>query len=669
MAHRLVRVTPAKAAPPRSLADDLRGRCDVELAELLRRRPDLLQPVASDITSLAARATTGPSVARCLDQLGAPALYVLGLVARLSADAPVTTAAVTKAAAERISDKKVIAAALAEIRTLGLIWGPADCVRAISAVRDLVGDAEVTWPRPEPVIISKQEPKFVDEQSGLNALETVAHVREVLDAWATEPPQVLRSGGLSIRDFAAITRMLGVDASQSALWIELAHAAGLLADDQEENPCWVPTDAYDRWLVLSSAQQWSALAQAWLTMPRLSSRADDRTNLLTADADRRAVVLVRRSVLELMSEVPVGKSIDIDSLRAVLDDRHPRRQGALRDQALDATIHEGTALGVIAAGSLTTAGRALLGSSDPVAAITSWLPAEIDHVLLQGDMTMIAPGPLTASLSRQLRVLADIESRGHATAYRITPDSIRRALDIGWDSEGIQELLTAASATKLPQALVYLIDDTARRHGAVRVGTAMSYIRCDEPGTLATLLGDRRMKSLVLHRIASTVLVSQAPASEVIATLRDNGFAPAAEAPDGTVVVRRSDERRTATPKASKAVTSRRNPETLITAALKALRASERSQSAPRGAMVAGPASAGAIPRSSSAAIIAALKVAILENSPMWISYADTDGTNTDQIVDPIRLGSGTMTAFDHRTEQVRTFTIARVSGVAPLES
>jgi predicted DNA-binding transcriptional regulator YafY len=53
----------------------------------------------------------------------------------------------------------------------------------------------------------------------------------------------------------------------------------------------------------------------------------------------------------------------------------------------------------------------------------------------------------------------------------------------------------------------------------------------------------------------------------------------------------------------------------------------------------------------------------------MWISYADTDGTNTDQIVDPIRLGSGTMTAFDHRTEQVRTFTIARVSGVAPLES
>ena len=85
--------------------------------------------------------------------------------------------------------------------------------------------------------------------------------------------------------------------------------------------------------------------------------------------------------------------------------------------------------------------------------------------------------------------------------------------------------------------------------------------------------------------------------------------------------------------------------------------------------MVAGPASAGAIPRSSSAAIIAALKVAISDNSPMWISYADTDGTNTDQIVDPIRLGSGTMTAFDHRTEQVRTFTIARVSGVAPLES
>lgn len=662
-------MTPAKAAPPRSLADDLRSRSDEELAELLRRRPDLLQPVASDLTSLAARATTGPSVARCLDQLGAPSLYVLGLVARMSADAPVTTAAITKAAGAHITEKKVIADALTEIRTLGLTWGPTGSVRAISAVRDLVGEATVSWPRPEPVVIAEHDASFVDEQSGLNALETVAHVREVLDSWATEPPQVLRSGGLSIRDFAAITRTLGVESSQSALWIEIAHAAGLLADDQEETPCWVPTDAYDRWLVLSSAQQWSALAQAWLTMPRLSSRADERTNLLTADADRRAVVLVRRSVLDLMAEVPVGRSLDIGSLRDVLDDRHPRRQGALRDQALEATITEGTALGVIAAGSLTTAGRALIGDGDAVAAITSWLPAEIDHVLLQGDMTMIAPGPLTAALSRQLRVLADIESRGHATAYRITPESIRRALDIGWDSEGIQELLAAASATQLPQALVYLIDDTARRHGAVRVGTAMSYIRCDEPGTLATLLGDRRMKPLALHRIASTVLVSQAPASEVIASLRDSGFAPAAEAPDGTVVVRRADEHRTSTPKSAKAVTSRRNPETLITAALKALRASERSQSAPRGATVAGPASAGAIPRSSSAAIVAALKKAIADSTPMWISYADTDGTNTDQIVDPIRLGGGTMTAFDHRTEQVRSFTIARVSGVAPLES
>lgn len=662
-------MTRAKAASPRSLADDLRGRSDPELAELLRRRPDLLQPVASDITSLAARATTGPSVARCLDQLGAPSLYVLGLAARLSVDAPVTTAALTKAAAEGIADTKVIAASLEEIRTLGLVWGPAGSARAISAVRDLVGDAPITWPRPEAVVVAEHEASFIDEQSGLNALETVAHVREILDAWATEPPQVLRSGGLSIRDFAAITRMLGVTASQSALWIELAHAAGLLADDQEENPCWVPTDAYDRWLVLSSAQQWSVLAQAWLTMPRLSSRADDRTNLLTADADRRAVVLIRRSVLDLMSEVAVGKSINVDSVREVLDDRHPRRQGALRDQALEATITEGTALGIIAAGSLTTAGRALLGAGDPISAISSWLPSEIDHVLLQGDLTMIAPGPLTASLSRQLRVLADIESRGHATTYRITPESIRRALDVGWDSEGIQELLTAASATQLPQALVYLIDDTARRHGAVRVGTAMSYIRCDEPGTLATLLADRRMKSLVLHRLASTVLVSQAPASEVISTLRDSGFAPAAEAPDGTVVVRRPDERRTATPRASKTVTTRRNPETLVAAALKALRAGERSQSAPRGATVAGPASAGAIPRSSSAAIIAALKSAIADSSPMWISYADTDGTNTDQIVDPIRLGGGTMTAFDHRTEQVRTFTIARVSGVAPIES
>ena len=62
---------------PRSLADSLRGRSEVELTELFLGRPDLAHPAPADISSLARRATATQSVSRTLDILSAPQLHVL----------------------------------------------------------------------------------------------------------------------------------------------------------------------------------------------------------------------------------------------------------------------------------------------------------------------------------------------------------------------------------------------------------------------------------------------------------------------------------------------------------------------------------------------------------------------------------------------------------------
>ncbi|MGH8894367.1 MAG: DNA-binding protein, partial [Actinomycetes bacterium] len=66
-----------------TLAEDLRRRDDDALTALLRARPDLLSPVPSDIASLAARATTRPSVQRALDHLDRFTLQVLETVCAL----------------------------------------------------------------------------------------------------------------------------------------------------------------------------------------------------------------------------------------------------------------------------------------------------------------------------------------------------------------------------------------------------------------------------------------------------------------------------------------------------------------------------------------------------------------------------------------------------------
>jgi predicted DNA-binding transcriptional regulator YafY len=65
-------------------------------------------------------------------------------------------------------------------------------------------------------------------------------------------------------------------------------------------------------------------------------------------------------------------------------------------------------------------------------------------------------------------------------------------------------------------------------------------------------------------------------------------------------------------------------------------------------------------------ALIALLKSAQEHHTGVWIGYAEADGSTSTQIVEPIRMGDGTMTAFDHGSANVRTFAISRISGIAP---
>ena len=90
----------------------------------------------------------------------------------------------------------------------------------------------------------------------------------------------------------------------------------------------------------------------------------------------------------------------------------------------------------------------------------------------------------------------------------------------------------------MPQALDYLVDDVARQHGRLRVGSIESYVRSDDHGLLSQVLNDRRAASAELRRLAPGVLVSGLGADEVLTVLRDAGYAPAGENPGGAVLTR-----------------------------------------------------------------------------------------------------------------------------------
>jgi hypothetical protein len=313
--------------------------------------------------------------------------------------------------------------------------------------------------------------------------------------------------------------------------------------------------------------------------------------------------------------------------------------------------------------------EAAAAADSAAALLAPALPQPLDHVLLQADLTAVAPGPLRRSLAALLDLLADVESKGGATVYRFTPASVRRALDAGRSAAELHAFLTEHSRTPVPQPLSYLIDDVARRHGLLRVGAACAYLRCDDDALLTEILADRRSAPLGLRRLAPTVLAAQAAPEVLLERLRGMGYAPAAESAAGEVLVARADAHRTPPRSAPRPVTD--GPpvpdDTLLGAAVKAIRAGDLAATAVR-KPVPSPQRPGApLPRTTSAETLAAMRAAARANSVVWIGYVNADGAASQRVIAPVRVEGGFVTAYDHTADEIRTYPLHRITGVAEL--
>ncbi|MFL6181163.1 MAG: helicase-associated domain-containing protein [Actinomycetes bacterium] len=528
-----------------------------------------------------------------------------------------------------------------------------------------------------PAELHHHDPAVVDRLASGTADEFVRQVSTVLERWAVDAPGVLRSGGLGVRDLRAAASALDADETHAALVIETAWAAGLVATSGQIDDEWLPTPAYDVWRTRGVAERWVELAQAWLESSHVASlvgtasNGDGKENALTPELERLAAPDIRRWVLEDLASFDEGTAASVESLVSRHEWRRPRRGGKLRDDLVRWGLHEASSIGICARGAVSGVGRELLrgagGSAQSL--LAELLPEPVDHVLLQADLTAVAPGPLDDELARALLLMADIESSGGATVYRFTETSVRRALDAGRSASECRDFLERVSRTPVPQPLAYLIDDVARRHGRLRIGAASAYVRCDDPVVLDELMAGRGADALRLRRLAPTVVTSRTSPEVLIERLRELGMAPAAEGGDGSVVVSRPDERRTGPRSVPQRLMNDPPPPSPTVAAsiVRVVRAAERG--AKRGAETRGPGLGTEVPRTAMAQTLAVLRSATEAGGSVWLGYVDNDGVAGERVVDPVALSGGQLTAYDHRTDAVRQFAVHRVTGVAPLAS
>lgn len=523
---------------------------------------------------------------------------------------------------------------------------------------------------PDPVVTTTSVTD-VDAAAAGSALDLLREVDLVIEVLSANPIPELRAGGLGIRELKRLTKATGVDEQRLGLILELASAAGLIASGMPEpdpmdgsGPYWAPTVAADRYVEASNAVRWHQLAAAWFDLPArpglIGERGPDGKpyGALSDSLYSTAAPLDRRLLLTTLAELAPGTGVNAAGASSAMTWRRPRWAARLQLEPVTDLLVEAHAVGVIGRGAIATPSRRMLAGDaevDVVKAMDKVLPATIDHFLLQADLTVVVPGPLDRALAEQLSAVASVESAGAAMVYRISEQSIRRALDTGLTASEIHTLFGKHSRTPVPQGLTYLVDDVARRHGQLRVGMAASFVRCEDPALLAQAISAPAVEKLEVRALAPTVAVSLSPINEVLAALRTAGFAPAAEDSSGTVVDIRSRGARVPAP------IRRRGYRPPQVPSAKTL-----------GAIVAVLRKVGVTPsdatRLDPAEAMAQLHGAANRQESVVIGYVDPAGVATQRVVSPINIRGGQLTAYDPAAGRVRDFAIHRVTSVVSAE-
>ncbi|WP_122262848.1 helicase-associated domain-containing protein [Ornithinimicrobium cerasi] len=531
---------------------------------------------------------------------------------------------------------------------------------------------------PPEVEHSVLDPVVVDAAAGGRAADLVVLVTELVDLWGARPPRVLRAGGVAVRDLTRLAAHLEIDADQAAWLLETAHAAGLLGVDDggrttEPSATWVPTTLADEWLEDEPGARWAALAQAWWTMPAApslvgagpgpGSGAGGRVNALSTHTSYPLARVRRQDTLRAMAALPPGTAPTEDGLEGLLRWRHPLRTTRLGGEhgGTVVVLREAEWAAVTGRGALAGPGRRLVtaGTVEEAAGLMEPLvPPAVDHVLLQADLTAIAPGRLDGPVRTLMHLVSDVESRGGATVHRFGEASVRRALDAGWSADRVLADLAAASRTGVPQPLDYLVRDVARRHGQARVGSCAAYLRSDDPALLDRVEHDRALGLLQWRRVAPTVLVSPVPASTVLDVLRDEQYGPVVEGGDGGLELGAPRwHRTTARPGAPVRVSS--VDEGVARQVVALMRRGE-------GARASGLDDAGA--HTDPLVVSAVLREAAATGEAVWIGYADEVGGVATYLLRPESVVGGRISATVGDGNALRTFLLHRVTRVRTVE-
>lgn len=635
---------PETSAASLALAARLREFDDDALARVIRER-GITATALRDIFDLAEALLDPTVIDRTLASLTRPTLAALATAAD---DAPLT---LTALAARLERDPTAVRADLTPATDALLadlagddvtVWPAVAEVLAEWPTRGLPDAAALRLAPPPPVLapVDDVDRRALDRVAAERAFEVATSAAEVVRAVAEVPARLLARGGLALPESKRLAGAAGCELDDLPALVDLLERAELVASvGGALRVTAAGAAAISGGVANATAARWRVLAEAWLQAlpPGLAALLTERVDAPWSPA-----------LLDLITWLhPAGG----DALRERL-----RLRGAQAER-----------LGLVVEGWPGILGRALLtaGAESATETLTPLLPPEVDKVYLQHDLTIVSPGPLASAVDARLRCVADIESAGLAGRYRLSAESVSRAIARGESAESLLAFLTGCSLTGVPQPVQYLIEETARRFGAVRVRGvdaadaaslgvigARTLVRSDDAVLLEALTVDSATASLGLRRIDAARVVSRLDPVVVLATLLEARY-PAA-----------GDELGAAGSKGSRGADSAGNPASPGRAAA----AEEPGDDAVRAAVARIRAATNPEIEGDGAWVARQWQLALRGRLPLRAVVRLPDGSERAFELEPTGIAAGRVRGRDRIADVERTLPVASITALEPLD-
>ena len=451
----------------------------------------------------------------------------------------------------------------------------------------------------------------IDRDAGLTAFETMQALTEIIFDLEKHLIREVGKSGVGLPDVKRLAGALSKPNDFAKRMFLLASRLGLMTTDHGRH-------------------RLTLMAVGWLELDQLA-----RVDLLVANFK----ALLGKELTQNLESIQAGTS-----LRTWLTAHFPLAEntvGSRIGQILEFAESFGLTFDHFTTSWFTDA---LASRKTLTKQLESHLPSLQSRIILQADLSIIAPGPLPTKLEAKLRRFASTENIGLASTYRLSALSVCHGLETGLTIDEIREFLITCSAAPLPQPVEYLLKEVVTRFGRLVItespeSSDRSIINSPDNLLLTEIGNDPRLRAFSLTRPAPEKLTCRFEPSVVYFGLREFGY----------LAIRRTAKGEVISPvEASEAVAGKTATST-IASDLARIKAADAAMSA----------------GGNDEAITRQVQLAIRNKARLLITATIADGSSATFDLMPSGIANGRLRGLDRKAQIERTLPLSTITAIA----